>query len=473
MKKTIKMLLIMLIAVIGINGVSANKCTCSCDSMDNWKLVDRKKVIAWSGVECNEEKGEKIIIHDQGLTKSTYVCGCPVENNIQVDTFDADYGLYCKYKKDNIEYYFLYSGGSKEDLFYLDQNFNGGWIKEDGTTEVPWIADIESGRPFKNVTNQEEIDWLKSNGLLNNNGDFTCPTNPFGTDLGAPTKYACGASGCHIYDIPTIDESYSCNYIGQTSGKSITINYENSKWTITYPDGNSKVLSGAQINGNFMPGKDCNDIYYDMNNKTIRVVLDSNVSNNLTLSGLCEKYDGNINRIEHFCSGECSYPEMVCSSNYDYNEVNCGNLDGIPAALPVFIRNIINIVKIAVPIILVIMGMLDFAKAVTSNDEKGMKEAQNKFVKRIIAGVAVFLVITIVQFVFRVINTDDTNYMASCIDCFINGRCGTEYDICKNEVRESCASYCSNTTGNTSSGYNACVTACESANSITCDNLKK
>lgn len=103
--------------------------------------------------------------------------------------------------------------------------------------------------------------------------------------------------------------------------------------------------------------------------------------------------------------------------------VKCGSMEGIPAALPQFIKNIINIVKIAVPIILVIMGMMDFAKAVVSSDEKSMKESQTKFIKRVIAAVVIFLVVTVVQLVFRIINTDDTNEMAACIDCFINGDC--------------------------------------------------
>ena len=54
--------------------------------------------------------------------------------------------------------------------------------------------------------------------------------------------------------------------------------------------------------------------------------------------------------------------------------VKCGLSTGIPSALPVFSTNLINLVKIMVPILLIILGMIDFAKAVISNDEKQMKE---------------------------------------------------------------------------------------------------
>ena len=50
--------------------------------------------------------------------------------------------------------------------------------------------------------------------------------------------------------------------------------------------------------------------------------------------------------------------------------VKCGDVDGIPAGLPEFSRNVINVIKFGVPIILCILGMLDFAKAVMAGDEK-------------------------------------------------------------------------------------------------------
>ena len=43
------------------------------------------------------------------------------------------------------------------------------------------------------------------------------------------------------------------------------------------------------------------------------------------------------------------------------------------------------------------MGTIDFGKAVSSSDDKNIKEAGNKFLKRCIAAVAVFFVVTIVN----------------------------------------------------------------------------
>lgn len=86
---------------------------------------------------------------------------------------------------------------------------------------------------------------------------------------------------------------------------------------------------------------------------------------------------------------------------------------------------IVTIIKIAIPIILIIMGMLDLAKAVVSNDEKEMKGAQSKLIKRVIYAVLVFLVVSMVQIIFSALSSSadgniDKDNISSCISCFIN-----------------------------------------------------
>lgn len=104
--------------------------------------------------------------------------------------------------------------------------------------------------------------------------------------------------------------------------------------------------------------------------------------------------------------------------------VTCGGM-AIEAIIPNLVSGAITALKIFVPIILIIFGMIDLAKAVMSNDEKTMKEAQGKFIKRIIYAVLVFLIVAIVQTVFGLLAKADsnTNSATACIDCFINGDC--------------------------------------------------
>ncbi len=111
--------------------------------------------------------------------------------------------------------------------------------------------------------------------------------------------------------------------------------------------------------------------------------------------------------------------------------VSCGggSVDGIPKLLPIFVRNMIWLVQIITPIILIGLGMYDFIKAVISSDEKVMKESQNRFIKRIIAALLIFLIVAIVKFAFNLIPGDST---FGCVSCFISDadKCGEEY-VCK------------------------------------------
>lgn len=62
-----------------------------------------------------------------------------------------------------------------------------------------------------------------------------------------------------------------------------------------------------------------------------------------------------------------------------------------------FLNIIIDIVKIVIPIGLIVIGMIDFSKALTSNDEGSQKKSVNLFIKRVIMAILVFLVPWIVE----------------------------------------------------------------------------
>lgn len=68
------------------------------------------------------------------------------------------------------------------------------------------------------------------------------------------------------------------------------------------------------------------------------------------------------------------------------------------------IAKVIFILKIAIPIIIVLLATLDLGKAVMAGEEKAIKEAQGMLIKRLIYGVVIFLVVTIVQVVFKLVN---------------------------------------------------------------------
>lgn len=69
------------------------------------------------------------------------------------------------------------------------------------------------------------------------------------------------------------------------------------------------------------------------------------------------------------------------------------------------LKNLIRLLQIAIPIGLIIFGMLDLGKAVIAGKEDEMKKATSTLIKRIIYAVAVFLVITIVSFVMGLVGS--------------------------------------------------------------------
>ena len=86
------------------------------------------------------------------------------------------------------------------------------------------------------------------------------------------------------------------------------------------------------------------------------------------------------------------------------------------------ISTVINLIKIVVPIILIILGMLDMGKAVASQKEDEIKKGQKTLMSRCIAAGIVFFVVAIVQLLFGIIGADDDNKtMWNCIDKFVNG----------------------------------------------------
>lgn len=105
------------------------------------------------------------------------------------------------------------------------------------------------------------------------------------------------------------------------------------------------------------------------------------------------------------------------------NAYACGNVIG--AGIPGNIVNIIHYVylgiQIIVPILLIIFGMIELAKAITAQKEDEIKKAQGGLLKKAVVAVIVFLVFSLVKFVFGF--AGGTQDAWGCVDNLINGTC--------------------------------------------------
>ena len=139
-----------------------------------------------------------------------------------------------------------------------------------------------------------------------------------------------------------------------------------------------------------------------------------------------------LNKCSNKCSKECEndsechrycYDKCVDAINNPPKKIQCGDFK-VPYLFAKITSTIVTILKIATPIIVILLGSIDFAKGVIAQKEDEIKKGQQIFIRRVILGVLVFLVFVIVQLVIGLVAPNDANEnMWNCVDCMINGKC--------------------------------------------------
>ena len=71
-------------------------------------------------------------------------------------------------------------------------------------------------------------------------------------------------------------------------------------------------------------------------------------------------------------------------------------------------------IKVVVPVILILVGMMELARAIIEKDDSQIKKAQSSMIKKVVAAVCVYLVITIVGLVMNLLGQDQYE---SCVKC--------------------------------------------------------
>lgn len=108
-------------------------------------------------------------------------------------------------------------------------------------------------------------------------------------------------------------------------------------------------------------------------------------------------------------------------ANLDYGDL-CAN-EGIKDSF-VIIGRVIQIIKWIVPFIIIILGMIDFGKAITSDDEKATNKALTALVKRLLSGVIIFFIPTIVLAILNLVDLtkgiENSTRFGGCTRCLFN-----------------------------------------------------
>ena len=88
----------------------------------------------------------------------------------------------------------------------------------------------------------------------------------------------------------------------------------------------------------------------------------------------------------------------------DLVQIAAGYCKGIGPIVRLLKNGIMPIFQIGIPILLIVFGSIDLGKAVMANDDKEIKGATGKLIKRAIAAVVVFFIPFIVNLVMGLIS---------------------------------------------------------------------
>lgn len=100
--------------------------------------------------------------------------------------------------------------------------------------------------------------------------------------------------------------------------------------------------------------------------------------------------------------------------NFLINQINFLACDLFSDEEYQLISNAYHWILLIVPGIVVVLCTVDMAKAVMAQDENKMKEARNRSIKRIIAGMAVFFVAVLLNLILGAVS-GDINLGGACI----------------------------------------------------------
>jgi len=101
----------------------------------------------------------------------------------------------------------------------------------------------------------------------------------------------------------------------------------------------------------------------------------------------------------------CSFPGMV----------------EVPAIFAEIISTIYMLIRIGVPIILLIVGMVDLLKAITSQKQEDISKAQSLLLKKVVVAIIIFTFFTLVQWVINLVDQNNifNDSMWSCVNALL------------------------------------------------------
>ena len=112
---------------------------------------------------------------------------------------------------------------------------------------------------------------------------------------------------------------------------------------------------------------------------------------------------------------------MLSSSVFATNIQGCSLDVDIDTKIVNAVHLVILIIQIVVPVLIVLFGSIDFVKAVIAQKDDEIKKGQQTFIKRLIAGILVFIIVFVKLIISFAADSDKKDDILNCADCFLNG----------------------------------------------------
>lgn len=87
-----------------------------------------------------------------------------------------------------------------------------------------------------------------------------------------------------------------------------------------------------------------------------------------------------------------------------------------------FVGYILLVFKIAIPLVIIILGALDFGKAVVASKDEEIKSSAKRLLWRCVAGIVIFFIPNIVLWIFTIADdySDNRNSFETCEKCILH-----------------------------------------------------
>ena len=316
------------------------------------------------------------------------------------------------------------SATTKRTLTYVDENDNKILICDDSMT---YKASCKALNSVVKITNSNEISDYKCLTLYYDNEKFD-KKNPI-------------VSATRKIDTEDTEEDSNgfCYYKKEDGTLPRLFNYEwkftdealDSSWTktnITTYDECKKTYEQKTLDGSMFSSDENNGqciICSAVGSESFWIVS--------SFPELPSKYNNLDELLKDYCKGNykklTSYTTKTTCRGYVVKKdglKSCGN-GTIKNISPMFVKitsTIFIIIQIGVPILLILLGMIDFGKAALAPKEDEINKGKKIFFSRLITAILVFLVVLIVKLAVGFVNEKDaSSKIASCIDCFLNEKC--------------------------------------------------